>query len=76
MGDAERSFAEERGFRNEAATRLWEAFESRSIAKGLTYADWRQAWRSWVLKQIEFDAKAGRPAYAASGRPRGRPPDV
>ena len=76
LGDADRTFAEERGYRGEAATHLWEAFESRAISKGLTYADWHAAWRNWVLKQIEFDAKAGRPAYAAAGRPRGRPPDV
>ncbi len=77
MGDGERQFAEERGFRGTAAVRLWESFEARSKSRGATYVDWHAAWRSYVLKQIEFDARNGtRKATYADGRPRGRIPDI
>ena len=77
LGDVERKFAEDRGYRGTAAVRLWESFENRSKSRGVTFIDWPAAWRSYVLKQLEFDAKdGGRKSTYADGRIRGRPPDI
>jgi len=71
----DRRFAEERGYRGRAADDLWQTFENHAKAKGLAYADWHAAWRTWVLNQVRYDGER-RTSAIGNNRPRGKPPDV
>jgi len=73
FGPNDRQFAEERGYRGRAADSLWDAFENHAKAKGLGYADWHAAWRTWVLNQVRFDGERGTAFGAAVRR---KVPDV
>lgn len=72
LNEALREFANIRGYPGQICDRLFERFCQHAKSKGLKYADWAAAWRTWVLNQVEFDSR--RPG--STGPPHSRRPDV
>jgi hypothetical protein len=52
------SFATGRGLSEKEASSQFDQFTHSAESKGRTYVNWEAAWRTWVLKSIEWKPKS------------------
>lgn len=57
----ESSYASERGFSENVASLMWEAFKNHHISRGNLMFNWSAAWRTWVNNEIKFKGDPRRP---------------
>jgi hypothetical protein len=67
-GETGRHYAKQQGLTEQQTLAAFEKFKAHHLAKGSAMADWNAAWRTWVLREVEYATKAS----AAPGRGRSR----
>jgi len=58
LNDKMTAIAAEKGFNQQQAEQMFEAFESHHRGLGSRREDWVYAWKGWVIRRVEIDAKS------------------
>jgi hypothetical protein len=72
LNDALRATARRARIRSDRIEDVFQRFQDRAIAKGLTYASWPHAWSTWVYS--EYQDKYREPERAAASEQRRKDP--
>lgn len=56
------------GYSREAVDFELERFLSKARAKGWTYVDWKQGFRTWLMNEVQYAKRDGRPVGAVPAR--------